>query len=47
MGYGVATAEFAGAIYISIAARILKLFRDSSRLRKGGTYMKAIENLLP
>ena len=31
MGYGVASAEFAGAIYISIAARVLKLFRDSFR----------------
>jgi hypothetical protein len=35
MGYGVASAKFAGAIYISIAARVPKLFRDSSRPQKG------------
>ena len=36
MGYGVASAEFAGAIHISIAARVPKLFGDSSRPQNGG-----------
>ena len=38
MGYGVASAKFTGAIYISIAARVPKLFRDSSRPQKGGVW---------
>jgi len=46
MGYGVASAKFTGAIYISIAARVPKLFRDSSRPQKGGVW-ELHENLAP